>query len=48
MNFSTSFPTPNIFTGGGNYHGPREWISTRSLALSACTLLNLVQIHADE
>ncbi len=41
-------PTPNLFTGGGNFHGPQEWISTRALALSACTLLNLVQIYAGE
>jgi tripeptide aminopeptidase len=36
-------PTPNIFAGGVNFHGPREWVSTRSMALSTCTLLNLVQ-----
>ena len=40
-------PTPNIFAGGVNFHGPQEWISTRSLALCTCTLLNLVQILAD-
>ncbi|MFO7901472.1 MAG: peptidase T [Pirellulaceae bacterium] len=40
-------PTPNIFAGGVNFHGPREWISTRALALSTCTLLNLVQIYAE-
>ena len=39
-------PTPNIFAGGVNFHGPQEWISTRSLALCTCTLLNLVQILA--
>ena len=37
-------PTPNVFAGGMNFHGPQEWISTRALALSACTLLNLVQL----
>ncbi|MEW6071406.1 MAG: peptidase T [Planctomycetota bacterium] len=41
-------PTPNLFTGGGNFHGPREWLSTRGLALCTCTLLNLVQIYAEE
>jgi len=40
-------PTPNIFAGGVNLHGPQEWISTRVLALSACTILNLVQIYAE-
>ena len=40
-------PTPNIFAGGVNFHGPSEWISTRVLAQSACTILNLVQRFAD-
>ena len=37
-------PTPNVFAGGVNFHGPSEWISTRVLAQSACTILNLVQL----
>lgn len=41
-------PTPNIFAGGLNFHGPTEWVSTRAMALSACTLLNLVQIYAGD
>jgi tripeptide aminopeptidase len=41
-------PTPNIFAGGVSFHGPREWISTRVLAQSACTILNLVQLHGEE
>lgn len=41
-------PTPNIFAGGVNFHGPQEWISTRALALSACTLLNLAQLWEAE
>ncbi|MGH7582142.1 MAG: peptidase T [Gemmatimonadales bacterium] len=41
-------PTPNIFAGGVNFHGPSEWISTRVLAQSACTVLNLVQLFAGE
>jgi len=40
-------PTPNIFTGGMNFHGPREWISTRVMAQSVCTLLNLAQRWAE-
>ena len=40
-------PTPNVFAGGVNFHGPSEWISTRVLAQSACTILNLVQLFAD-
>jgi tripeptide aminopeptidase len=40
-------PTPNIFAGGINLHGPAEWISTRVLAQVTCTILNLVQIYAE-
>ncbi|MCG6954485.1 MAG: peptidase T [Gemmatimonadetes bacterium] len=40
-------PTPNIFAGGVNFHGPSEWISTRVLAQSTCTILNLVQLFAE-
>jgi tripeptide aminopeptidase len=40
-------PTPNIFSGGVNFHGPREWVSTRVMALSTCVILNLVQLHAE-
>jgi tripeptide aminopeptidase len=41
-------PTPNIFAGGVNFHGPSEWISTRVLAQSTCTILNLVQLFVEE
>jgi tripeptide aminopeptidase len=41
-------PTPNIFAGGVNFHGPQEWISTRVLAQSACAILNLIQIWGEE
>ena len=41
-------PTPNVFSGGVNYHGPAEWISTRALAQSACVILNLVQLHGED
>jgi tripeptide aminopeptidase len=40
-------PTPNVFAGGINLHGPSEWISTRVLAQVVCTILNLVQIHGE-
>jgi tripeptide aminopeptidase len=40
-------PTPNLFAGGVNFHGPSEWISTRVLAQSTCAILNLVQLHAE-
>jgi tripeptide aminopeptidase len=40
-------PTPNLFAGGVNLHGPAEWISTRVLAQSACAILNLVQLYGE-
>jgi tripeptide aminopeptidase len=41
-------PTPNLFAGGVNFHGPKEWISTRVLAQSSCVILNLIQLFAEE
>jgi len=40
-------PTANLFAGGVNFHGPAEWISTRVLAQSVCSILNLVQLYAE-
>ncbi|MCU0663915.1 MAG: peptidase T [Myxococcota bacterium] len=39
-------PCPNIFAGGVNFHGPTEWISTRSMGLAVCTILNLIDAYA--
>src|SRR5205085_685097 len=39
-------PTPNLFTGGGNFHGKLEFNSRRGLEKSTETLINLVQIFA--
>lgn len=39
-------PCPNIFAGGMNFHGPTEWISTRSMGLTVCTVLNLMTLYA--
>jgi len=41
-------PTPNLFAGGVNFHGPTEWVSTRAMALSVCAVMNLLQIWAEE
>ncbi|MCP4674697.1 MAG: peptidase T [Deltaproteobacteria bacterium] len=40
-------PCPNIFAGGMNFHGQTEWISTRSMGRSLCTILNLMTLYAD-
>lgn len=36
-------PTPNIFTGGYNYHGPYEWISLDSMCKSFEVVVNLIK-----
>jgi tripeptide aminopeptidase len=41
-------PTPNLFTGGTNFHGKLEFNSRRGLEKSTETLLNLVQIFAEK
>jgi tripeptide aminopeptidase len=40
-------PTPNIFTGGHNFHGKLEWNSKKGLEKSTEMLINLVQIWAE-
>ncbi|HEX6126352.1 MAG TPA: peptidase T [Pyrinomonadaceae bacterium] len=41
-------PTPNLFTGGHNFHGKLEFNSRKGLEKSTETLLNLVQIWAEK
>ncbi|HMS08706.1 MAG TPA: hypothetical protein PKE66_04435, partial [Pyrinomonadaceae bacterium] len=41
-------PTPNLFTGGHNFHGKLEWNSRRGLERSTEMLVNLVQIWAEK
>jgi tripeptide aminopeptidase len=41
-------PTPNIFAGGLNFHGPYEWIPVRAMVRATETILNLVQLWSDE
>jgi tripeptide aminopeptidase len=40
-------PTPNVFTGGNEYHSVREWISVQDLAISAATVVELVKLWAE-
>lgn len=40
-------PTPNIFTGGYNYHSRFEWASVNEMALAVLTLLNLAKAWAE-
>jgi tripeptide aminopeptidase len=41
-------PTPNLFTGGSNFHGKLEFNSRKGLEKSTETLVNLVQIWAEK
>jgi tripeptide aminopeptidase len=41
-------PTPNLFTGGHNFHGKLEFNSRQGLEKSTATLVNLVQIWAEK
>ncbi|MCZ7588415.1 MAG: peptidase T [Gaiella sp.] len=37
-------PTPNLFTGGQNYHSVREWASVQDMAAAAATCVELVRV----
>lgn len=39
-------PTPNIATGGHNYHSKLEWISVQDMKKAVETILNLVKVWA--
>ena len=41
-------PTPNLFTGGHNFHGKLEFNSRRGLEKTTETLINLVQLFAQK
>jgi tripeptide aminopeptidase len=41
-------PTPNLFTGGQNFHGKLEFNSRRGLEKSTETLIHLIQIFAQK
>jgi tripeptide aminopeptidase len=40
-------PTPNIFTGGQNYHSVREWASVQDMAAAAATVVELVRVWGE-
>jgi tripeptide aminopeptidase len=41
-------PTPNIYTGGNNFHSKTEWLSVDFLNKTVETLVNLVQIWVEK
>jgi tripeptide aminopeptidase len=40
-------PTPNLFTGGHEYHSVREWASLQDMASAAATIVRLAQEWAE-
>jgi tripeptide aminopeptidase len=40
---SMGLPTPNLFTGGHEYHSVREWASLQEMAASAATIVRLAE-----
>ena len=41
-------PTPNIFTGGHNFHSQKEWISVQDMEKAAETIVHLLQIWVEK
>jgi tripeptide aminopeptidase len=39
-------PTPNIFTGGHEFHSVREWASLQDMATAAATIIRLAEVWA--
>lgn len=37
-------PTPNLFTGGHDYHSTREWASLQEMAAAAATVVRLAEV----
>jgi tripeptide aminopeptidase len=43
---SRGLPTPNLFTGGQEYHSVREWASVQDMAAAAATIVELAGVWA--
>jgi tripeptide aminopeptidase len=41
-------PTPNIFTGGHEFHSVREWASVQDMAAAAATIVRLAEVWTKE
>ena len=40
-------PTPNIFTGMQNVHGPLEWVSTSDMSLATEVMLEIIKLNSN-
>ncbi|MBF8294476.1 MAG: peptidase [Bacteroidetes bacterium] len=45
---ANGLPTPNLFTGGHNYHGKTEWASLWGMEKAAETVVNLAQVWVEK
>jgi tripeptide aminopeptidase len=45
---ANGLPTPNIFTGGHNYHGKTEWASLWGMEKAVETVVNLAQVWMEK
>jgi len=41
-------PTPNIFTGGQNYHGPTEWLSVHGMEKAVETVVHIARVWVEK
>ena len=41
-------PTPNMFTGGENFHGKYEYISTQAMEKAVQVILNIVNLYVEK
>jgi tripeptide aminopeptidase len=41
-------PTPNLFTGGGEYHSTREWASLQDMASASAVVVRLAEAWAGD
>lgn len=41
-------PTPNLFTGGENFHGKYEFLSVNDALLAKQTILKIIEIHTQQ
>ena len=45
---AAGLPTPNIFTGGKNFHSKTEWVSVSGMESAVSTLMHLAQIWVEK
>ena len=40
-------PTPNVFTGGANFHSRQEWIALEDMQKASEVMVNLMKLWAE-